>query len=322
MADDTECVSARRSVPTIAFGPEARGWGSWDWVGVDLLRALDGPFRTRAFAGWEVPDCDAVVVVKHSPPPDWVGRVARRSALLYAPVDYYPSAAAVDADASWLRRCDRVLIHCERLRRYFEPYAAVEYLDHHVKFVTPLRREFRAEGNLLWVGVRSNLPPLVAWVNAHALPAPLDVLTNFEDPARPPRPAELGFRTGTRVAVHNWTRPGHVAMTAAALALIDIKGEDFRSRHKPPAKGIDAIASGVPLAVDPEGSTGEHLARMGFEVVPPIDADRWLSREYWEDTVAFGGALRELLSLKRVAGRLRRILDEVLAGRRNSRAGR
>jgi hypothetical protein len=77
-------------------------------------------------------------------------------------------------------------------------------------------------------------------------------------------------------------------MTTAARAVIDIKGQDIRSRHKPPAKGIDVIASGVPLAMNPDSSTAEHLARMGFEVASPLDTDRWLSREYWEETRRFG----------------------------------
>jgi hypothetical protein len=68
--------------------------------------------------------------------------------------------------------------------------------------------------------------------------------------------------------------------------------------------------------MNPESSTAEHLARLGFEVADPRDAGRWLSREYWEETRRFGLALRELLSLERVARRLQRIIHEVLAGRR------
>ena len=57
-------------------------------------------------------------------------------------------------------------------------------------------------------------------------------------------------------------------------AAIDIKGDDFRSRHKPPAKAIDFIASGVPLAMNPDSSMVEHLARMGFDVASPLDTER------------------------------------------------
>ncbi len=82
--------------------------------------------------------------------------------------------------------------------------------------------------------------------------------------------------------------------TAGAKAALDIKGQDFRSRHKPPPKAMDFLASGVPLAMNPESSPVEHLARMGFAVPSPLDTQRWFSREYWKETRRFGQALREL----------------------------
>lgn len=290
-------------------------------MGADLAAALSRDFRVLTFAGWDAPTCDALVVVKHPPPPGWFDRAGPRPAVVYCPVDAFGSASEVDAAGPWLRRCARVVVHCERLRRYFAPYTKVEYLDHHVKFASAPRREYRADGDLLWVGVRTNLPPLVAWVNSHPPPLPLDVLTNFEAPGRAPSPVALGFRPDVPVRVHEWSAARQAAMTAVARAAIDVKGSDFRSRHKPPAKGIDFVASGVPLAMNADSGTSEHLGRLGFEVADPKDVDRWLSREYWEETARFGAALRELLSLERVARRFGRVLDEVLAGRSGGRSG-
>jgi hypothetical protein len=248
-------------------------------------------------------------------------RVPRRTVVIYCPVDYYGSTADIDGDRKMLSRCSRVLVHCQRLRRCFERYARVEYVDHHVKFVTPIRQRWRDDGYFLWVGVRSNLPALVEWVNMHPLPGDLRVLTNLENPNCVPRAAELGFREHRAVRVDNWCRELHVALTEGARAAIDIKGSDFRSRHKPPAKAIDFIASGVPLAMNPDSCVVEHLGRMGFEVVSPLDTERWLSREYWEETQRFGGALRELLSLERIGRRYKRIIEDVLVGRENYREG-
>lgn len=302
--------------PSVAFGPKAPGWGSWDWVGADLAAALGKDFRTSTFAAWESPRCDAVVVVKHPPPPGWLEQVGRSAAVVYCPVDAFGGAAEVDAASVWLRRCDRVVVHCERLRKYFEPYARVEYMDHHVKFVTPPREEYRATGDLLWVGVRSNLPPLAEWVNAHPLPCPLDVVSNWEVPGSCPSAVDLGFRPGVSVRLHEWSPARHLGLAASARGALDVKGCDFRARHKPPAKGLDFLASGVPLAMNRDSSTAEHLGRMGFEVADPRDADWWLSREYWEETRRFGLAVRELLSPSRVARRFGRVLDAVLAERR------
>ena len=114
-----------------------------------------------------------------------------------------------------------------------------------------MRESFQPNGNLLWVGVRTNLVPLVAWVRSHSLARPLDVVTNLEDPER------LVERGGPRVPEHAPTSEftsgalkSRIRMTMNALAAIDIKGADFRSRHKPPAKAIDFIASGLPLAMN------------------------------------------------------------------------
>ena len=301
--------------PSVAVGPAMPGWGSWDWVGVSLLDGLAGGFEARPFSPWEVPDADAVVVVKHAPPAGWVEEVSRRAAVVYCPIDHYADPAGVEADAAWLRRCARVVVHCRRLLPHFAPLAATLYLDHPLKYAAPTRRTFRPDGPLLWVGVRSNLPPLVAWVNAHPLPAPLDVLTNPERPGEPPAPAGLGFRPDRRVRVHEWTPERHVQFTAAARGALDVKGDDFRSRHKPPAKALDFVASGLPVALNAGSSPAEHLARLGLEVPSPLDTDRWLSEAYWKHTRRLGERLGRDLSPARVANRAGRIVHAALADR-------
>lgn len=307
----------RSDLPTVAFGPEMPGWGSWEWVGLDLREELAAYYRTGSFRADELPDADIVVVVKHPPSGEWWEAVARRAALIYAPVDCYGAATEIDGDCRSLRFCSRILVHCERLRKYFEPFAPVAYLDHHVKFVPPLTQLYCPDGHFLWVGVRTNLPPLVEWVNEHPLPAKLCVLTNLENPALLPKAADFGFRAGLPVRILNWSKWLQEEMTAGARAALDVKGGDFRSRHKPPAKAIDFLAAGLPLAMNQDSSPVEHLAGLGFEVPSPLDTRRWLSRTYWEETQRFGRALRELLSRKRIGLRLKRVIDGVLAERRS-----
>jgi hypothetical protein len=317
---DSRFEKIGKKQPLIAFGPEMPGWGSWEWVGADLQQELSKYYGTVSFTGSEIPDCDVVVVIKHAPPYELLERVARRAAVLYAPVDYYGSWAEIDRDGKMLRYCSRILIHCERLRRGFEPYAPVEYMDHHVKFAASMRTSFRPNGFFLWVGVRTNLPPLVEWVNDHPLPGELVVLTNPEKPEAIPQPADLGFRGKQKVRIEEWSKEKQIQLTQAARAAIDIKGSDFRSRHKPPAKAIDFIVSGIPLAMNPDSSPVDHLARLGLDVAPPCDTTRWLSKEYWQETQRFGQALREILSLERIGRRCKRIVDEVLAQKQLLRA--
>jgi hypothetical protein len=299
--------------PIVAFGPVMPGWGSWSWIGADVAKELDKYFSTVTFSGAAVPECDVLIVVKHALPFNVIDQVSRRARIMYCPVDYYGSASHIDADAAMLRKCSRILIHSESLRKYFAPYAPVEYMDHHVKFVCPMRKSFRKTGYILWVGVRTNLPALVDWVNAHPLPCELRILTNPEDPENVPSPEMVGLKSELPVRIENWTPEKHLKLLAGARAAIDIKGTEFRSRHKPPAKAIDFIASGVPLAMNPASCVVDHLALMGFEVASPLQPERWLSKEYWQETQQFGRALRELLSLKRVGMRYRRIIQEVVS---------
>lgn len=305
--------------PVVAFGPEVPGFGSWEWVGADTAQELSSVFDTRIFHD-EIPDCEALVLVKFKPPAEVLRSISRRAAVIYCPIDAYGSRAEIEADADALRSCDLVLVHCERLRTHVAPYAAVEYIDHHVKFAGPPRREYRGAGPILWVGVRTNLPPLVAWANRNALPEELWVLTNPEDPDRAPTARDFGFRNPGRVRIERWTAERQRQWTEECRAALDVKGHDFRARHKPPAKAIDFLASGVPLAMNADSSSTEHLARMGFQLASPHEPDRWLSREYWEETVRFGAALRELLPPRRVALRWKRILERVLAGRARENA--
>jgi hypothetical protein len=83
--------------------------------------------------------------------------------------------------------------------------------------------------------------------------------------------------------------------------------------HKPPAKAIDFLAAGVPLAMNADSSSVDHLAGMGFDVPDPQDHERWLSRAYWDETRRFGAALAEMYSRERVAWRNWRLIEGVLA---------
>jgi hypothetical protein len=181
-----------------------------------------------------------------------------------------------------------------------------------VKFVPDEMGPYRSDGFVLWVGVRTNLPAMAEWLNGHALSRPLVVLTNPEVPGSPMRAEEFGFSSRDRVTIEEWSPERHLQLAGQASGAIDIKGSDFRSAHKPPTKAMDFLAGGVPLAMNVDSSSTEHLAGMGFEVARPDDEQRWFSREYWEETQRFGRAVKELLSRKRIGVRFRRILEEVL----------
>ena len=271
---------------SLAIGPVMPGWGSWDWIGTFLVEQLKGRFRTITFERWETPNADAVVIVKHSPPEGWVEAMSPRSAVVYCPIDAYGDASEIDADAAWLRKCAKVIVHCRRLEPYFAPVTETGYLDHPLKYAVPTRKTFRPDGPLLWVGVRSNLPPLVAWVNAHPLPISLDVLTNPERPGQVPTPAELGFRADCEVESTSGPER-HRAFTAAAARWTS-RGTTFAAGTSR-RLGTDFVASGLPVAMNAGSSSAEHLASLGLKVPSPLDATRWV--EAWKETKHLGRRL-------------------------------
>jgi hypothetical protein len=236
-------------------------------------------------------------------------------AVIFVPVDFYGSCAEIDNDWRLFRQCARIVVHCPQLAKYFRSYVPVEHLDHHVRFAIPPEEQRPGDGPILYVGVRSNLPALVAYVNDHPLPREFVVLTNPEDPARPQSATEYGFRSPDRVRIETWSSDAHRAWLKRASVALDIKGNDFRQRHKPPTKAVDFIASGLPLAVNSDSSSTEYLSEMGFDVASPDEPERWFSDDYRQETVRFGRALTELYSRNRIAHRWARLINDVLMER-------
>ncbi len=290
--------------PVVAFGPRAPEFGSWEWVGADIARALSESFATVTFRD-TVPVCDVAIFIKFKPAASILQQLSQRSRIVYVPVDLYGSGSEIDGDRDALRHCDVIVVHCEELQHYFSAHARTLYIDHHLKFVAPMPAAPRTDGPVLWIGNHSNLPPLVDWLHRHTLPEELWVLSDLDEQP----PARLGFPGSCRVRIGRWSPERHVEWTSLARAAIDIKGDDFRSRHKPPAKALDFIASGLPLAMNPGTSSGEHLRRHYELILPdPSSTDLWFSREYWEQCQSVGQRLRARLRLPEVTAQWSQLL--------------
>lgn len=302
----------------VAFGPEAPAFGSWQWVGADLCQALAAMGHATSVFRDAIPDCDVIVFVKFKPSASELRQLRNDGRILiYFPVDLYDIAASIDLDCDSLRNFHRIIVHCERLRKYFSVWSKVEYLDHHVKFVAPLPPQRRQDGPFLWIGNRSNLRPVIDWINQHLLSEELWVLTDFPADEVISAATALGFRNGRSVRIERWTPVRHIEWTTRARAALDVKGDDFRSRHKPPTKALDFLASGVPLAMNPDSSSTEHLLqKYGFQIAALEDQEHWLSAEYWRDVQQLAPRLKSELSLEVVAARFFAMIQSLVFGSR------
>lgn len=303
------------SKPIVAIGPELPGVGSWEWVGKDCIAAMQGSFDILTWRD-SPPACDVLVVIKYGLATDVLTQSAG-AALVYLPIDGYASASDLDFHGPLLTRCTRIVVHSRTLEHYFRSYAPVEYLDHALKYTANPPWTPRAEGPVLWVGMRNNLPPLVEWTRSNRIPGKLHVLTNLEE-QESGAPDDFGFAKDLEIEIARWTHARHVEAASQARLAIDIKGHDFRQKHKPPAKALDFLASGIPLAMNRQSASAQHIAAMGFELAAPEDSDLWTSHNYWEETQRFGETVRSELSCERVGRRFREIISTVLEQRAQS----
>lgn len=294
----------------IGIGPVYPGIGSWEWIGQEIGDELAKYFKIEIFTD-SIPQCDLAIIVKY----DFSQLMETRPydvPVVYCPVDCYGSGSDIDRDGDKLFQCQQIITHSESLRKYFNAYAPVEYLDHHVRFVSEKLGSRAEDGPILWTGLLSNLPPLIKWVNRNPLPRELWILTNLNQGELTVSPSKLGFKDDSNVRIENWSPRKHIEWAGLASYAIDIKGTDFRARHKPPTKAIDSIASGLPLAMNPNSSSVRHLAKLGFQVASVDDQEYWLSDEYRKHILQFGDELRKSLTRKNVGMRFKTIIERIL----------
>ena len=307
----------------IQIGPERPEAGSWNWIGNHLLESISEPFRISIYHPSETSIApDVLIWIKIPPSIDMLERLPRTTKVIYAPIDFYGSSAEIDQDFLSLCRCDFIVLHTSRLEKYFRSYAPVETFDHPLKYTVPLRKEFVLSGPILWVGVRDNLPPVIEWSNRNTLPEELWILTNPADPTRVPIASDYGFQRGNKVRMDVWSPEKQREWMQLARGAVDVKGADFRSRHKPPTKAADFLASGLPLALNADTSPREYCAELGFEVALSEDIDRWFSEEYWSECCQFGEKLQSLLSPEKVAQDWMNLLKKMIPDRGQMRLQR
>jgi len=290
-----------------------------------MARALGGSFKTILFKDFaRIPPSDAVLAIKVAPPLRFVRRIQRRGGrVIFLPIDGYADEAGIHADRALLGACDLVLAHSETLARCLAPYCRrVGFVEHHGKYTLPALAPYRPEGFILWVGGLQNLPYLLAWIERHPLRHPLRILTDVTNPRarRAARrvAADLGVAlrfTAGAINGHEM-RPWSEAAQRAALqeckAALDIKGDGFNQRSKPPTKAQKYVSSGIPFACNADSEAARYFRDRGFDLASPDTEDRWYSEAYWRETQSFAVQLRRTIALESVAEAYRAYIEAVL----------
>lgn len=246
----------------VVVGPQNEAFGSWNWLGQGFVNQLGKPFSVMTFHDVDhPPHAEIVVYVKFRPSAQRLAEIATRSKIVFLPVDVYGSVFEIESDLDSLQNINLTLVHCRRLLRYFNVASDTCYLDHPLKFALNEPKSQLEDGPLFWVGKSCNLRPVAQWANTFGSKLDLWVLTDQvgKDPSR------HGFAHPQCVRMANWTESLHFDWMRDARVAVDIKGDDFRSRHKPPAKGFDFIASGIPVLTTQASSLAIELRRRAIE---------------------------------------------------------
>lgn len=317
-------AAAPSGMRRIAIGP-VRPVPSWQWVGEGTAAALGADHAVATFADYgRPPPADLLLLVKQRPPDGFVGAAqAAGTRVVFLPIDLYESAGALLADAPFLAACDLVLSHSEALLPLLRPHCRrLGFVEHHGRDVLPEPAAWHEAGYVLWIGGLQHLPHLLRWLERTRLPAPLRLLTDLDNPVARAAAAAVARRLEVELdiamdavnghAAFAWAPERQRAMMTECRAAIDIKGDDFAQRTKPPTKGQQLVASGIPFACDPGGATAAHFRARGFAVADPADPARWFSQAYWGETARFAARLRPHLSPEAVGAVYRHWIERLL----------
>jgi len=292
----------------VAIGPKLPEFGSWNWLGEGLSANLHFPFVVKQFADSnQPPEADIVVYIKFLPAQQQLAKVARESKVVFFPVDLHGGCHEIDEAYESYRLLSRVIVNSRRLARYFHGYCDITYLDHPLKYALAEPRLTNDDGPLIWIDQECNLQPVLEWVNSRHLKRELWVLSNFVSSSKQLGFAKLGIRT------ENWTVTRHCEYLKVATAAIDIKGNNFRARHKPPAKAFDYLASGIPVIVNQGSSADLHISRLGFSNLYPETWQSELNSDYRQTVFEFAKGLHEVLGPQIVWHKMRDVLWSMIS---------
>lgn len=311
---------------TVAFGPE-RDVPSWGWVGFDTARELSKYFKIELFNSFEsIPKADVVVIIKQNCSANTVAKLkAQKVKIVYCPIDFYQEVKNIRLDAPFLKQCDMILLHSERLLPIFKNYNNnIHFVEHNNKYALPEMANYKEKGFVLWIGGCQYVPYLINWLKKHPIKNEIKILADINNERARLAASVFANNIGMKLTIpknpkfiegiesHPWSERLQYEMMMDCKAAIDIKMTDqFNQNYKPPTKAQKYIASGIPFAINKESYSAEYFRNRGFELAAPNNINRWFSPEYWQETKKFGEKLRIYTSLENVGLKYKKLIENL-----------
>jgi len=273
---------------------------SWDWIGFDTGRELSKYFDVEFFneQNYDLSRYQVVMLVKNSPNEQFLDKALDHGCkIIFVPADNYEQPEQIQAGSRFLKCCNAILIHSERLMEYFRPYCNnVRFVEHHNRFgLTKMVDYFRA-GHVVWVGGGEHLDTQGEYLRANRIFTPIKFVAG--------NGAHLRDGGILSIPDHNeiieWNPKNQKLAMETARGAFDIKGNSWWQMMKPAVKAQKFIMSGLPMAVNKQSPSYEYFTNYGLNLCEPSDTERWFSFEYFQECQRVGVWLKEKLALERV----------------------
>ena len=303
----------------VAIGPVAN-LPSWDWVGIDTINELSKYYQVEVFNSFHcLPGASVIVVVKKMPPTNFMQQACdNHKNVIFMPIDYFAGEEQIQSCASILGQCKLVISHADSLIPHFRKYAPTYPIEHTSKYALLNTVSYKPEGFILWVGGYQFTPYILRWLRDHPLGNKIVFCTDYKNERAIAKAEEIAtyfkvsFNALQQFEMHEWSESTQAQLMSDAKAAIDIKGNDFSQRHKPPTKGQQFVASGIPFAVNKGNNCYDYFQSRGFDVCTPEELHRWLSEAYAQQTREFGRKLRLRIHAQAVGIQMKKYIDAVM----------
>lgn len=298
--------------PTILIGPEPSknplNSGSWKWFGIDLANELKQYYNIITQKNAEkLKKADLCIIIKSL----HLLERAKYRKTIYIPVDKFRCVEEV-------KMCEKhgslIILNNEELySKYFKNHSSLSalFIPHHIKYFYN-GYTYRPNGAIFWEGMHGNSKYVQDYLKENHISKDIKFLISGKD--RDPNKDWffLNYVQNFKYRVfYAWSEERHAAYLRTCSGFLDIKGDDFHQRYKPATKVLDAIASGVPTAINDCG-VRDYMVSLDMTLAYPTDTAYWFSREYFDLTQQWKEIVRRDFHVSTVALQYKEVIDKLL----------